>query len=325
MTVLDDAVDPPRSTPAPPRRWTMHGLNNGLIFRLTLAGVRRLPRSVSYAIGTAGSWLAWRVMAETNDAIADNLAAVFPDEPVAARRRRALDVYRSYTRDSIDFIRALSASDEDVRRMFSADPADIERFRGLVGAGRGAIIVTGHFGNWESGAILMRRVFELPLTVVAMREADQDVNDLRRRIRDGIGVPTLEVRQALDTALQIRRQLADNRAVALLMDRHLGRDRLPVTLFGRRAWFLRTPALLAYLTGAPLVPCFIERTGPGRFKASLGELIELRPDEPRDAALARAVQAVADALEARVRARPESWYHFYRYWDAQRDDYAGLG
>jgi KDO2-lipid IV(A) lauroyltransferase len=330
VTVRDEAVDTlepapaPEPMPAPPRRWTLHGLNNALIFRLTLAGVRRLPRRVSYAIGSAGSWLAWRLMTDTNDAIADNLAAVCLDEPLASRRRRALEVYRSYTRDSIDFIRALSAPDEEVRAMFSADAADIERFRGLVAAGRGAIIVTGHFGNWESGAILMRRVFELPLTVVAMREANDQVNEMRRRIRDGIGVATLEVRQALDTALQIRRELAANRAVALLMDRHLGRDRLPVTLFGRRAWFLRTPALLAYLTGAPLVPCFIERTGPGRFRAILGELIELSPDEPRDAALARAVQAVADALEARVRARPECWYHFYRYWDAQRDSYEGL-
>jgi hypothetical protein len=25
-----------------------------------------------------------------------------------------------------------------------------------------------------------------------------------------------------------------------------------------------------------------------------------------------------------VRSHPECWYHFYRYWDAQRDDYAGL-
>ena len=325
MSVLDESAGMAGPTPAPPRRWTMHGLNNGLIFRLTLAGVRCLPRGLSYAIGSMGSSIAWSLMRETNNAVADNLAPVFPDEPLARRRWRALEVYRSYTRDAIDFIRALWASDEEVRAMFTAAPEDIERFRRLLAAGRGAIIVTGHFGSWESGAILMRRVFGLPLTVVAMREANAEVNELRRRIREGIGVPTLEVRQALDTALRIRRLLGENRAVALLMDRHLGRDRLPVSLFGRRAWFLRTPALLAYVTGAPLVPCFIERTGPGRFRAILGEVIELSPEEPRDAALARAVQAVADALEARVRARPESWYHFYRYWDAQRDEYTGLG
>jgi len=30
------------------------------------------------------------------------------------------------------------------------------------------------------------------------------------------------------------------------------------------------------------------------------------------------------AIEARVRANPHAWYHFYRYWDAQRGSYDGL-
>lgn len=309
---------------ATPRRWTLHALNNGLIFRLTLFGVRHLPRSASYRLARIGSWLAWRLMPATNDAIADNLQAVFPGEDLARRRLRALDVYRSYTLDAVDFIRALDADQEELRHMFTVAPGDRESFERLTAAGRGAIIVTGHFGNWECGAILMRRVLNLPLTVVAMREPSAAVNDMRLQIREQLGVPTLEVRQSMDTALQIRRALGENRAVALLMDRHVGRDRVAVSLLGRTAWFLRTPALLAYLTGAPLLPCFIERTGPGRFKAVLGQPVELNRDEPRDVALARAVQQVADALEARIRARPDCWYHFYRYWDAQRDDYSGL-
>jgi len=58
-----------------PRRWTLHGLNNGLIFSATYHGVRILPRAVSYAIGRVGTWLAWRCLTSTRQAIADNLAA----------------------------------------------------------------------------------------------------------------------------------------------------------------------------------------------------------------------------------------------------------
>ena len=74
----------------------------------------------------------------------------------------------------------------------------------------------------------------LPLTIVAMAEADPTVNRIRREIRDQIGADTIEVRQSLDTALQIRRHLGENRIVAMLVDRHYGRDRVAVTLFGRR-------------------------------------------------------------------------------------------
>ena len=44
----------------------------------------------------------------------------------------------------------------------------------------------------------------------------------------------------------------------------------------------------------------------------------------RDQAMAVAAQQFATQLEARVRAHPEYWYHFYRYWDAQRDAYDQL-
>ena len=126
----------------------------------------------------------------------------------------------------------------------------------------------------------MRRVFNLPLTVVAMAEASDEVNRLRRDIRDSLGIDTVEVRQSLDTALQIRKRLADNRIVALLMDRHLGRDRVQVNFLGRPTWFLRTPALMAFLSGAPLVPCFIERIDGGRFSVSPGEPIFVATDVP---------------------------------------------
>jgi lauroyl/myristoyl acyltransferase len=82
---------------------------------------------------------------------------------------------------------------------------------------------------------------------------------------------------------------------------------------------------MAHVSGAPLLPCCIERIGPGRFKAHAGRPIYIADDLPRDEAIAVAAQQIADALGAQVREHPEFWYHFYRYWDAQRDNYAGLG
>jgi lauroyl/myristoyl acyltransferase len=307
-----------------PRRWTVHGLNSGAVFAATYHGVRILPRPICYGIGHVGSWLAWRLMPESNAAIADNLRAVFADESDEQLRRRSLAVYRSYTRDAIDFLKALSAGDAQVQRMFDIEPARLARLRALHAAGRGIILVTGHYGNWEAGSVMMSRFLRLPLTVVAMREANPEVNRIRQEIRNLLGVETLEVRQSLDTPLQIRRALAQNRFVALLVDRHMGRDRVAVTFLGRPAWFLRTPMLMASLTGAPLVPCSIRRIGPGRFAAVPGEPVLVRTDVPRDAALQAAAQEIATQLEGEVRAHPECWYHFYRYWDAQRDEYVGL-
>jgi lauroyl/myristoyl acyltransferase len=300
-----------------PRRWTLHGLNNGVIFGMTVKGVRILPRGVSYAIGRGGTWLAWRLMRDTRAAIAENLAPVLPHATPAERLARARQVLLGYARDTIDFLRALSASPEELRDTFDLGTHNQAIFDGVLREGRGGLLVTGHCGNWEIGGLLMSRVVDLPLTIVAMAEADPEVNRLRQDIRARMGIETLEVRQSLETALQIRRLLAANRFVAMLIDRHLGRDRVAVTLFGRQAWFLQTPAVLAYMTGAPLVPCFIERVGPGRFTTLACPPIHVDRALPREQAVQDATQRVAAAIEARVRANPDSWYQFYRYWQAQ--------
>jgi lauroyl/myristoyl acyltransferase len=307
-----------------PRKWTLHGLNNGAIFTATYHGVRGLPRAVSYGIGDAGTWLAWRTMTRTREAVAHNLAAVFPGEDGRTLERRALATLRCYARDVIDFLRALSRANGDVRELFEVQEEHRVLFRSLLERRKGIILISGHYGNWEIGSLLIRKALDLPLTIVAMAEANPTVNRIRLDIRQALGADTIEVRQSLDTALQIRRCLADNRIVAMLVDRHFGKDRVAVTMFGRQAWFLRTPLLLAHASGAPLVPCSIERIGPGRFCARPGQPIFVAADIPRDEAIARAAQEIASVIEDHVRRYPEYWYHFYRYWDAQRDDYHGL-
>ncbi len=180
----------------------------------------------------------------------------------------------------------------DAQDLFEHSAESHELFERLLSEGRGIIVVTGHCGNWEMGSFLMRRTMAAHLTIIAMAEANPDVNRIRNSIRERLGAETLEVRQSLDTALQIRRRLGDNQMVAILMDRHLGRDRVAVTLLGRHAWFLRTPALLSYLTGAPLLPCFINRVSQDGSPFISAIRFACRRNLPRDDAIQCAAQAV---------------------------------
>lgn len=263
-------------------------------------------------------------MRASREAVADNLRAIFPGETDRQLQRRALATFRAYVYDSIDFLRAIEASEQDQRALFDHSVENHELFERLLAEGHGIIVVTGHCGNWEMGSLLMQRTVAARLTIIAMAEANAGVNRIRNEIRERLGSHTLEVRQALDTALQIRRRLGENQMVAMLMDRHLGRDRVAVTLLGRQAWFLRTPALMSYLSGAPLLPCFINRVAPGRFAVHLGHPIRVSRTVPRDEAIQQATQEFAGQLGEHLRRHPEHWYHFYRYWDAQRDSYEGL-
>src|SRR6266853_530245 len=144
----------------------------------------------------------------------------------------ALLTYRSYARDTIDFIRSIPMNRTKFETMMAA--FDSSRLDDLLAQKRGAVIVGGHFGNWELGGVALRLLHGYPLTVVGKSEASPVVGNIRRRMRESLGIETLQIGQMLETALQIRRLLAANGIVAMLLDRPIGRDRVDVTFFGRR-------------------------------------------------------------------------------------------
>lgn len=294
-------------------RWHAGALNNGLIFGATYYGVTRLPRRCSYAIGDAGTWLAYHLMRHGTRAVAENLRVVMPDASPQEIDRLALLTYRSYARDTIDFIRSLEMSRADLAPLMAE--LDTRRLDHLLAAGKGAIIVGGHFGNWELGGVALRLLHGYPLTVVGRPEPSAVVGTIRRRMRESLGIDTLEIGQMLDTALRIRGLLASNGIVAMLIDRHLGRDRVDVDFFGRQTAFLKTPAMIGYLSGAPLLPAFMIRRANGQFAGQLGEPIFVDETPRAEISVQAATQRFATQLEEKVREYPHLWYQFYGYWN----------
>ena len=293
-------------------RWHQRGLNNAAIVGATYYGVSYLPPWLTHGIGHVGTWIAYNLMREGRRGLLENLAVMFPERSERQRRSLALQTYRSYARDVIDFIRSLHLTAEQTRGLVTR--LDTGALDEAMAEGNGAIVLSGHFGNWELGGVLLRRLTRFNLSVVAKAEPSESVTRLREKLRAKLDVKTIEVRRYLETALVIRTRLRNNEVVAMLMDRALGKDHVDVSFFGRTTPFLKTPALLARLSGAPLVPCFVFREGNG-FSVECGPLIRVaRGDD--DTSVRSAIQTIATMIETRVRRNPEMWYQFYPYWSA---------
>jgi lauroyl/myristoyl acyltransferase len=301
--------------------WHRHGMNTGTIFGITQWGVSRIPRAASYAIGHAGTWLAYHLMKAESAALIDNFRVMLPHLGDRELRALALRTYRTYAREVIDFIRSTSIG----RRKLKTWMSPLNNFDIVDRSGsHGLIFLTAHVGNIELGAVVLRAIYEYPLAVVLLPEHDPRVHQYRLRMRSKIGIGTIEVRQDAETALRIRRFLSEGGAVAMVADRPLGRDRVEVQFFGRPTAFLRSPAIMAYLSGAPMVPSFILRQPDGRYAGLALDPITVPRTGDREAAVQAAMQTFATALEGVVRQYPHLWYNFYPFWDTADDpDAAG--
>lgn len=295
------------------KKWVSHGLSNRIVYGGLHYGARWLPMAALNTINLVGNGLAVTFLKRTKAGMRDNFrTALGVSEPAAEELARRQ--FFEYGRHTIDVWRLRSEAFVPRITTFAEDAATLARSRR---GGRGFLLVTGHVGNWEMGAVTLRR-HDLVPAVVGQRELDPNVQEMRQQLRERVGVESIDIGSSMATAFKVRGAVDRGRAVALLVDRAYPEDRVVVPFFGKATPFLRSPALLARFCGCDILPGFFLRNPDGAYFNVWGEPLQadtaLSPDE--DAV--RIMTRVAADLEGVVRRHPTQWFNFYKFWDVLR-------
>jgi KDO2-lipid IV(A) lauroyltransferase len=307
-----EATTKTANVPAQPRgrkKWVAHGLSNRIVYGGLHYGARWLPMPVLNAINVVGNGLAVTFLTRTKEGMRDNfrtaLGVGVPEAEELARRQ-----FFEYGRHTIDVWRLRSEAFTPRITTFDDDARVLTRARR---GGRGFLLVTGHVGNWEMGAVTLGR-HDLVPAVVGQAELDPGVREMRLQLRERLGVESIDIGTSMATALKVRAAVERGRAVALLVDRTYPEDRVLVPFFGRSTPFLRSPALLARLCGCDILPGFFLRNSDGSYFNVWGEPITADTSQSADDDALRIMSRVAADLESVVRAHPTQWFNFYGFW-----------
>ncbi len=180
-------------------------------------------------------------------------------------------------------------------------------------AGRPAVFVSGHFGNWNLLPVAAARA-GLPLSVVYRRPRNPAVGRLMAGWQAALGCRFLEVDGATRPLL---RELQAGRSVGLLTDQRYDRGE-KVPFFGRPATTTTAPARLALKLGVPLVPARVQRLQGARFVVTVCRPVEPEPGLDETAAARRMTEAVNGLFARWVAAAPDQWLCTKRRWPRQR-------
>jgi KDO2-lipid IV(A) lauroyltransferase len=181
--------------------------------------------------------------------------------------------------------------------------------------GKGVLILTGHFGNFEvatsAGLASFPQAhgrFHFVRRPIRPEWLDRLVT--RRFRKAGFGV--LPKRGGLDAILD---RLAAGDLVVFPFDQHAQRkDGVEVEFFGHPAGTFRSLSVIALSTGAPVVPASSWREPDGhhvlRFEKPLYAVEQADPNE----AIRQTTREFNRALELLIVRRPEQWWWVHRRW-----------
>lgn len=200
------------------------------------------------------------------------------------------------------------------------DGADLVHLQAALKAGKGAILVTGHFGNWElSGTVIRQSGYPLDVVVKEQRNPFVDRWIDKNRMRQGVGI--------IKTGVAIRsvvRSLSEGRLVAFVSDQYVGEDGIVVNFMGRPTTVSKGPAAFAVRLEAPIIAGFLVRTGLWKFKIVIFPALWPNSSADREEEILRLTQAYTSLLEELVRKHPDHYLWMHRKWKNLVDYKTGL-
>lgn len=276
--------------------------------------VKRLPERAAYATFDRAADVIWRRRGGGVLQFERNQARIHPDASPAQLRDLSRQGMRSYLRYWCDTFRLPTWSPERVTATFDLD--DKYRMDDAMAAGTGAIMVVNHGGNWDhAGAWGCLRYGGL--TTVAERLRPDGLYRRFAEYRESLGMEILPTGEP-DIIRVLARRLKEGRLVPLMGDRDIGRNGVAVDLFGEPASLPAGPAVLALLTGSPVLPVSLWYDGP-MATGRVHPRVPVPDGGGRDHQITEVTQGIARAFEEGIRGHSADWHMMQPVWLADLD------
>jgi KDO2-lipid IV(A) lauroyltransferase len=283
------------------------GIGRRLLFAVELAaaklfqGVAKLvpSRLLIPACGRLGAFLArWLPVARRR--IDRNLALVRPDMAKPERDALARAVGDNFGRLLAEYSRMPElAGDPDLY-----DVEGAEHLANAARAGKGVVLVTAHFGNWEIVRFAARRL-GTQVAIIYRAFNNPGFDAIAQTYVSVAGTPVLH--KGRKGSRELMRHVMKGGAAMILIDqRQTGAPLIP--FLGVEAETATSAAALALRTGAALIPARAIRLPDGRrFQVSF------EPPVAHDNPL-EMTRALNDRISAWIAAHPGQWFWLHRRW-----------
>jgi len=279
------------------------------VLHLLIGVLRHIPRRLAIAVMRTIGRLIFLLGREGRMLTIRHLSMAFGEEQSAAEiHTLAMRVYRHFATAIADTVRLPVILRQGINRLITVQ--GIHHLEEALANGKGTLMITGHFGNWELlGAWLAQNGY--PLRVVGTTLENEGLNQIVVDMRNQAGYTNIA--RGAGTR-EIIRSLNQGCAIGMLIDQDTRVPGVFVQFFGQPAHTPTGPAILARKFNIPIIPIFMH------LKDDLSYHIECEPPLPLaysdnpEHDLQVNTQLCSDAYERVIRRFPEQWVWMHKRW-----------
>lgn len=281
--------------------------------RLVQGIVLLIPRGTALFLARKLSGAAFFLIHREREKTLRHLTLAYGKEKSPAEiRELGRRVFAHFAQIAVDVIRFPKLNREAWDRLVEKGD-DLSKIDRVLSEGKGMILLTAHFGNWElmgaflcfqgyQGAGISRQIY--------YDKFNQAILDLREKV-------TMRTIHQDASPREFLKVLSQNQILVILADQDLDRkEGIFVPFFGKPAYTLTAPVRLALASGAPLVPTFLVREGH-RYRLLVRDPLRVEMKGTREETIQEYTERWSRVIEETIRAYPEQWAWMHRRWKTQ--------
>jgi len=238
-----------------------------------------------------------------------NLTRSFPENSLTENLQIVKDTYANFALTFIEFLQILYLNRDNLHHWVSVK--GLEHYERACNEGKGVLLFTAHFGNWEMGNAALAILSKPPIFMARVLDSPF-LEEITTFVRSRLGIGNIHKKNVLSSILS---QLRKGEVLKLLIDQNAAaREGVFVNFFGRPACATTGIALMAMHTGAAVLPVFTTRMPDGRYLTEIGPKVETVNTGNRDQDVLQNTQNYNTIIENHVRQYPGQWLWLHQRW-----------
>lgn len=272
-----------------------------------------LPLRILYFFAGFLFFIVNNIINYRNKVLNDNLSHAFPEWNEKTRKKVITDFYISFSEFLVETIKIFSIKKSTIKKRCNL--IQNEALKQLSGNQSGAIVLTGHFVNWEWAGLATGLLYnsERPVYAVYKPLKSQIFNTFMHKLRSRFGVVPVPMKHIAKKLFLNKDQ---NSVTFFLADQTptRGEAGIWIDFFNRKAPFFTGPVKLSQKLNIPLFFGKVVRTQRGHYDIVF-ELIAYQPNEHSTEEL---MHLYVGKLEQSIKEQTYNWLWSHRRWKHSR-------
>ena len=268
-----------------------------------------LPGRVALGLGSALAQIGFMLSRAERQRVYENLCSSLDINEPKQIKKIANGCFQHLGKSVVEVMRFPKLTRQRINQFVTFSGR--EYLDAALAAGKGVIILTAHFGNWELlGASLTLNGY--PLNVIARPLRKEQLEKFIRTYREAVGMRVIYNRGA--AVKQALRCLKKNEMLGILPDVDTKVDGVFVDFLGRLAYTPYGPVALAIKTQASLLPTLIIRQPDDTHHVVIEKPLQLQLTGRKDIDFMVNTQRFTKVIESYIRAHPTQWIWMHPRW-----------